>query len=152
MRGIVTPQRQLDAFLAKFEPSLARTARAMIRKMRIRLPGAIEMVYDNWNGLVVGFSPTERVSDAVFSLMMCPKHIDLFFLKGARLPDPDKVLQGIGEHVRHVKLYEPSDLDSTAVQDLISRAIDRSQKPFSGPRKLIIKSISPKQRPRRPRN
>jgi hypothetical protein len=148
----VTPQQQLDAFLAKFTPALVKTARACIRKMRKRLPGAVEIVYDNWNGLVVGFSPTERVSDAVFSLMMCPRHVDLFFLRGTKLPDPHKLLQGSGKRVRHIKLYEPSDLDAGGVQELITVAVDRSDKPFAGPRRLLIKSISPKQRPRRPRN
>jgi len=148
----VTPQQQLDAFLAKYTPALAKTAKAMIRKMRKRLPDAVEMVYDNWNGLVVGFSPTDRVSDAVISLLMCPKHVDLFFLDGKDLPDPQKLLQGNGNRVRHIKMYAASDLDVPAVQKLITLAIDRSGEPFAGPRKLVIKSVSPKQRPRRPRN
>ena len=42
-------------------------ARAKLRKL---LPGAIEMVYDNYNALVIGFSPTERPSDAVLSLVI----------------------------------------------------------------------------------
>ena len=48
------------------------------------------------------------------------------------------------ELVRRVKPVEDGE-----VEDLIARAIDQSPKPIEGPRKLIIKSISPKQRPRR---
>ena len=29
-------------------------------RMRKLVPGATELVYDNWNGLVVGFAPTAR--------------------------------------------------------------------------------------------
>jgi len=39
----VTPQKQLDAFMAKYTPELAKTAKAMLRKMRKRLPGAVSV-------------------------------------------------------------------------------------------------------------
>ena len=145
----MTPQQQLDAFLAKYTPALAKTATAMIRKMRKRLPGAIEMVYDNWNGLVVGFSPTERPSDAIVSLLMLPDHVTLCFLYGAKLRDPQKILAGSGNQVRHIQLKNPAHLDAPEIDDLITQAVDGSSKPITGPRKLVIKSISPKQRPRR---
>jgi hypothetical protein len=43
-------------------------------------------------------------------------------------------------------------IDSPGVQDLISQAIELADKPIDAtqPRRLIIKSISAKQRPRRP--
>ncbi len=63
----MTPQRQLDSFLAKFDPEIEKLARAALAKMRKRLPNAIEFVYDNYNSLVFGFGPSERPSDARFS-------------------------------------------------------------------------------------
>jgi hypothetical protein len=39
-----------------------------LAKMRARLPGAVELVYDNYNALAIGFGPTERTSEAVFSI------------------------------------------------------------------------------------
>lgn len=60
-------QRQLDSFLDKYTPEVAGFARSALVKMRKLVPGAIEMVYDNYNWLVVGFGPTERPSEAIFS-------------------------------------------------------------------------------------
>src|SRR5579863_1981778 len=57
---------QLESFLDKYDPEVATFARRTLEKMRKLLPGAIEMVYDNYNWLVVGFSPTERPSEAIF--------------------------------------------------------------------------------------
>ena len=148
----MTAQQQLDAFLAKYTPAMAKTAKSMLRKMRKRLPGAIEMVYDNWNGLVIGFGPTERPSEAILSLLLAPDHVTLCFLDGAKLADPQKILSGSGNKVRHVRLHTARDLDAPHIDEMIGRAIAHSSKPMSGRRKLIIKSISPKQRPRRPRN
>ena len=125
-------------------------AKAMRRKMRKRVPGAVELVYDNWNGLVIGFGPTERPSEAILSLLLLPDHVTLCFLNGVKLRDPKKLLRGEGNRVRNIRLRGAEHLDSPDVDALIEQAIENSTKPISGPRKLIIKSISAKQRPRRP--
>jgi len=54
--------------------------------MRARLPGAVELVYDNHNALAIGFGPTERASDAVFSIALFPRWVSLFFLRGRTSP------------------------------------------------------------------
>ena len=135
--------------MAKYSPEMAKSGKATLRKMRKRLPGAFRLVYDNWNGLVIGFSPTERPSDAILSILMLPGHVTLCFLQGAKLRDPHELLQGAGNQVRHIRLKGPDDLDTPEIADLMTRAIEASPKPIAGKSKLIIKSISPKQRPRR---
>jgi hypothetical protein len=144
---------QLDGFLDKFTPDIAAQARTALRKMRARLPGAIELVYDNYNALAIGFAPTERTSEAIFSIALYPRWVSLFFLlNGTRLRDPERVLAGTGNQARHIVLENPGLLDTPAVQDLIAQALELAAKPIdpTQPRQLIIKSISAKQRPRRP--
>ena len=147
-----SPAAQLRSFLAKYTPAMSREMKAAHARMRKLVPGAVEMVYDNWNGLVVGFGPTERASEATLSLIALPGHITLCFLKGKRLPDPDKLLKGGGNIVRHCRLASVADLDKRAIRKLITLAIAQADPPFDpGVRnKLVIKSISAKQRPRRP--
>src|SRR5438045_1635949 len=96
-----SPAKQLSGFLAKFNPPIATLAKTARAKFRKRLPGAIEMVYDNYNALVIGYSPTERPSDAVVSIVVYPKRVNLYFMHGAHLPDPTGVLQGDGNQGRH---------------------------------------------------
>ena len=60
-----SPRAQLAAFMVKFTPSIAKEGRAALTRVRRLVPGAVQMVYDNWNGLVIGFGPTERASEAV---------------------------------------------------------------------------------------
>jgi hypothetical protein len=147
-----TPARQLAAFLAKFEPRVAAAARAALSRLRKRLPGAIEIVYDNYNALAIGFGPSDRASEAIFSIAVYPRWVSLFFLQGARLPDPDKVLRGTGNKVRHIVLTETAVLDTPAVKTLMTLALASAKRPLDPKqrRQLIIKSISAKQRPRRP--
>ena len=147
---------QLDSFLAKYDSEVAAFARRALGKMRKLVPGAVEMVYDNYNWLVIGFSPSERPSEAIFSLVLPPGRVTLCFLQGAGLPDPAKRLQGKGNVVRNIRLYNAGEPDTHILHDpevleLINVALNRAKvpMPFGIRRKLIIKSISPKQRPRR---
>ena len=148
-----SPARQLAAFIARFSPAVAKDARAALARMARLLPaGSVRMVYDNWNGLVVGFGPTDRASDAVVSILIVADHVTLCFIDDApSLPDPEKLLKGSGNVVRHIRLGSAADLDRAPIKALINAAVARSQPSFPrrAPSKLVIKSISPKQRPRR---
>lgn len=143
---------QLASFIAKYTPEIASRAREILAKMRKRFPSAVELVYDNYNALVIGFGPTERASEAVFSIALYPKWVSLFFLQAKGLPDPGKMLQGSGSVAKHIVLPEPATLDDLGVQALMQEAAARAAVPFDsqGTHRLIIKSVSTKQRPRRP--
>jgi hypothetical protein len=148
----MTPEKQLATFLAKFTPEVESLAKRCLAKMRKRLPNAVQMVYDNYNFLVIGFGPTERASEAVFSLALYARGVSLCFLQSAgKLPDPKKLLVGNGKQARHIKLETADVLDHPAVKALMSQALKRAVVPFDSNAKgcLIIKSISAKQRPRR---
>jgi hypothetical protein len=149
----MTPSQQLNRFIAKFTPDVAKTGRAVLLKMRHRMPGAYEMVYDNYNALVVGFSPTVRPSDAIFSVIFFPRWISVCFIFGAYLDDPGKILQGAGKQVRTLRLAAASDLDVPAVRALIDQALEDAGPSIltKGRRRLEVRAVLKKQRPRRPR-
>jgi hypothetical protein len=148
-----SPARQLAGLIARFDPAVAREARAGLTRLRRLVPaGAVRMVYDNWNGLVIGFGPTERASDAPLSLLVVADHVTLCFIReGSSLPDPRHLLAGSGSVVRHLRLGSARDLDRAPVKALIRAALQKSGAPFrkTGPSPLVIKSISARQRPRR---
>ena len=147
-----TPAKQLAVFIHKFMPEIASLAQAILAKMRTRYPTALELVYDNYNALAIGFGPTERASDAIFSIALFPRWIHLFFLQAKGLPDPEKKLQGSGNVAKHIRLESAATLDEHAVRELMQAALDRAKVPLdpSNKHRLIIKSISARQRPRRP--
>src|ERR1700722_19786533 len=106
-----SPKEQLDAFIDRFTPEVARMAGKAIAKMRKLTPGALELVYDNYNALAIGFSPTERAGDGIFSIAPFPPHPSLFFLQGSKLPDPTKRLRGGGTTVRHIVIEDVALFD-----------------------------------------
>jgi hypothetical protein len=148
----MTPQQHLKRFLSKYDKNVAATAKHAAAKLRKLIPPAIELIYDNYNALVIGFGPSERASEAIFSIVLYPRYVSLFFLQGAILPDPNKRLEGSGSVARHIKLSSEKTLDDPQVLALINLALHRAKAPLrtGGNRKLIIKSISARQRPRKP--
>jgi hypothetical protein len=146
-------EAQIRTFMAKYLPNVARDARTVRRWLQQRLPGAYEFVYDNYNWLVIGFGPTPRPSDAVFSVVLAPRWVTLCFLEGAALDDPHKLLRGGGKQVRNLRLDDVTRLRRPEVQELIDRAIDQASAPFDAGRKrsVLIRAALAKHRPRRPK-
>ena len=148
----MSPEAQLDEFLAKFTPDVEAQARAALARMRARLPGAVQLVYDNYNALAIAFGANEKLSGVVFSIALYPRWVSLFFARGTALSDPRKLLQGTGRGIRHIVLKDMALFDDPAVEALIAESLARATPPIDPiqPGRLIIKSVSAKQRPRRP--
>lgn len=144
-------EEQLKAFIDKFSPEDQRLIRAVRRALRKRLPSAHELVYDNYNFFVIGYSPTERPSDAILSIAAQANRLSLCLLHGAKVPDPMKRLTGAGKQVRSLRIESSGTLAEPDVEALITAALAQSKTPLpaSGRGTLIIRSISAKQRPRR---
>ena len=149
--GRTDPERQLQSFIEKFDARDRKLIRSVRTAMRKRLPAANELVYDNYNFFVIGYSPTERPSDSIFSIAARANGLGLCFLRGADVPDPKKLLLGSGRQTRFIRLESAKDLSHPDVEQLMQTAIDRAKAPMptSGRGKLVIRSISAKQRPRR---
>ncbi|CAN5640320.1 hypothetical protein BH09PLA1_BH09PLA1_08950 [soil metagenome] len=148
---LITPAKQVENFIAKYDDDVAKLARSCRKAMRKRLPTANELVYDNYQFLAIGYSSTERASDCIVSLAVSPKGVALSFYYGASLPDPRGVLLGSGNQNRFVRLPSAAALDEPAVEKLIDAAVaqGKTSLPKSGRGQTIVKSISAKQRPRR---
>jgi len=112
----------------------------------------VQLVYDNYNALAIGFSANDKVSGVVFSVAVFPRWVSLFFFGGPSLPDPLGLLKGSGTTVRHIVLKDLALFDSPGVQALISEGLARATPPIdpAQPGRLVVKSVSAKQRPRRP--
>lgn len=146
----VEPEAQLTQFVEKFSPANQTLIGGVRDALKTRLPSANELVYDNYNFFVIGYCTTERPSDCIVSLAASAKGVSLSFYRGADLSDPDGVLQGTGSQNRFIRLEGPSTLSHPVVEDLIGKAIAGARVPLDTEKRgrLIIRSISAKQRPR----
>jgi len=146
-----SPSKQLADFIAKFDPKIAKQIRSSRQVLRKRYPSANELVYDNYNFFVIGFSTTLRPSDCMFSLAANAKGVGLSFYYGSTLPDPHKILLGSGNQNRFVRLESAATLSEPAIKQLMDAAAAQAKPalPSTGKGQLIIRSVAAKQRPRR---
>jgi hypothetical protein len=145
-------EAQLRGFIGKFNPEHQALIRAVRKALRERLRGANELVYDNYNFFVIGYSTTERPTDSILSIAAGANGVGLAFpYCGARLPDPHKLLLGSGSTNRFIRLDSATALDRPEVEELIAAAVTMAKAPLSTTKagKLMIRSVSAKQRPRR---
>lgn len=120
-------QGRLDNIIATRSPAMAKLTREVLAKLRPRFPGAVEMVYDKKNSLVIGFCPDDRASNVINSIAVYSKWINLYFFEGDALPDPEGLLQGEGTTVRSLRLTSADDLDRPPVKALMAEALKRAQ-------------------------
>jgi hypothetical protein len=154
MVDLITPadaEKQLKSFIDKFEPKHQALIRAIRKALRKRLPTANELAYDNYNFFVLGYCSTERPSDCIVSIAAAANGVGLSFYRGAALPDPRRILLGSGNQNRFLRLKSAEMLARPAVLALIAAADAQAKTPLpkTGGGRLIIRSVSAKQKPRR---
>ena len=144
-------EKKLTGFIKKFEPKHQRLIRSIRAELRKIFPTANELAYDNYNFFVIGYGPTERPSDCIVSIAAAASGVGLCFIRGASLADPNRILLGEGKQTRFIRLESASRLKRPEVKALLTAAVAQSRVPLAagGAGKLIIRSVSPKQRPRR---
>ena len=67
--------------------------------------------------------PTACVADAAFGYVNAfTAHVNVGFFRGAEIADPDRLLEGTGKFMRHVKLRPETDVNAPALMKLIETA------------------------------
>ena len=143
---------QVRSFLGKYSPAIAADVQFARRALKRLVPRGFELVYDNYNTLAFGISPTPRAGGAIVSIAAYPQWVTLFFLHGKGLKDPEGLLQGGGARVRSIRLSPVKLINTKPVQELLRQALEPHQAELAVAPRLssIVKSVSARQRPRRP--
>lgn len=122
--------RQLRPIHPDFQALLDLKDRALIklfgglRAYILKLyPNSNELLYHT-HALTAVFSVSDKLSDAFCMLPIYKSHLNLGFNKGTLLKDPNRLLTGTGNLIRHVDVHQLSDVKNPAVEALIKEAIN----------------------------
>jgi hypothetical protein len=116
-------------------------------------PETNELIYDNYNAVAFGWSPTDKAGDVFCSVAVFADHVNFGFNRGVDIEDPANMLLGDGSQYRYVKIKHKDDFEEWYMKQLLADAYKNSiaaMKPQKSPVKgqTIVKSISPvKRRP-----
>ncbi|MCY3864789.1 MAG: DUF1801 domain-containing protein [Chloroflexi bacterium] len=97
---------------------LAHAARALLADV---MPGITEVPWARQEIAGYGVGP-KKMSQHFCYIAPFKKHLNLGFMYGAHLPDPQRLLEGQGANLRHIKIRSAADLEQSALRDLIENA------------------------------
>lgn len=104
-------------------------------------PAANELLYHT-HALTTVFSISDKLTDAFCMLPIYTNHLNLGFNKGTLLKDPNGLLTGTGNLIRHIPVDHPKDYRNKKVKDLIKSAVDFAIAEMDAPTKVVGKTIS----------
>lgn len=104
-------------------------------------PNCNELLYHT-HALTAVFSISDKLADAFCMLPIYTNHLNLGFNKGTLLKDPNQLLTGTGNLIRHIDVKKKSDYRNPQVKALLQEAIDFAIKDMDKPTKSIGKTIS----------
>jgi hypothetical protein len=146
------PGKELRQFLGAYEASIGELALALRSMVLEETPTANELIYDAYNAVAIGFSFTDRPSEAFCHIAVYSRHVNLGFQHGADLPDPEKRLIGSGKQVRHLKIANPLDLNNPDLRSFLRAAAARAKgsgaatSDTTSPPKSVVRAIYAKRR------
>src|SRR6516162_4247040 len=109
------PDQQLLDFLSSYKGSVTELFLAWREMLLEEAPDALEKVYRNHPSAVwFGFGP--KMKDMFCYIAAARSHVNLGFCRGASLSDPNRVLEGEGKSMRHIKFRSESDVERPFVR------------------------------------
>jgi len=141
------PDRRLIGFLAAYDRHISDLALALREIVLEEVPDASESIYQVYT-VAIWFGFTGKMKDMFCYITTSSGHINLGFPRGASLPDPNRVLQGEGKAMRHIKFRSLRDLEHPLVRRYIRAAVEQTAPPGThGTGKSVVKTSHSRTKP-----
>jgi len=145
--------KDLTKFLRPFPDGVREIALWLREFVWDLYPKANELIYDNYNAVAFGWSPTDRVGDTFCSIAVgrSSHNVHFGFYWGSKIADAKKILLGQGNQYRYILVKTKKDFPKAYIKQLVRNAYayslsklkDKAQM-MEG--KTITKSVSPVKR------
>src|SRR6476659_7326228 len=113
--------KDLLKFLKSFPPSIQETVLWLREYVWNLYPQANELIYDNYNAVAFGWSPTDKVGHTFCSIAVgrSSKNVHFGFYWGSEIADPDKILLGEGNQYRYILVKNKDDFPKIYIKKLL---------------------------------
>src|SRR5258705_9856216 len=146
--------KDLLKFLKPFPDLIQETALWLREFVWDMYPQTNELIYDNYNAVAFGWSPTDRVGHTFCSIAVgrSSKNVHFGFYWGSELSDPGKILLGEGNQYRYILVTDKKKFPKAYIKKLVAEAYSNSLSKVKDKKQLmqgqtIVKSVSEKKRP-----
>ena len=144
---------ELEKFLQPFTGEIISVALWLRGFVWDQYPHCNELIYDNYNAVAFGWSPTDRVGHTFCSIAIgrTSKNIHFGFYWGNEITDPKKMLLGEGNQYRYILVKDKNEFPKTYIKTLMKEAYANSLAKVKDKKQLmegatIVKSVSAKKR------
>lgn len=120
--------KDLLKFLRPFEEDVREIVLWLREFVWDLYPQTNELIYDNYNALAFGWSPTDRQGHTFCSVAVFRggKSIHFGFYWGSQIADPDKILLGKGNQYRYILVKNKDDFPKAYIKKLLKDAYANS--------------------------
>ena len=120
--------KDLLKFLAPFPDDIKETALWLREFVWNLYPNTNELIYDNYNAVAFGWSPTDRVGHTFCNIAVgrSSGNVHFGFYWGSEIADPDKILIGNGNQYRYILVKDKKDFPKTYIKKLVKEAYANS--------------------------
>jgi hypothetical protein len=145
----IDQSKDLLKFLSPFDEAVRERA-LWLREFVWRLyPQTNELIYDNYNAVAFGWSPTDRAGHTFCSIAVgrSSGNVHFGFYWGSEIADPRGLLLGNGNQYRYILVTNTKEFPKTYVKQLLKDAYANSLAKVKDNKQLmegktIVKSLS----------
>src|SRR5258708_34303459 len=128
-----SPPAALVKFLKPYDREIQDLALKLRALVLAEMAPCYENIYDAYSAVAIGYGTSDRLRDGIFHIAVYSQHVNLGFNDGATLDDPQRILHGSGNQIRHITIKTPEDIKRPEIRAYISRA---RKKALAAARKL----------------
>src|SRR5450755_3017745 len=141
--------KDLFRFLKPFPDDVTERALWLREFVWDLYPDCNELIYDNYNALAFGWSPTDRVGHVFCNIAVgrTSFNVHFGFYWGSQIADPEKKLIGNGNQYRYMLVKDIKDFPKTYIKKLMKEAFINSMLKVKDQKQLMegktfVKSVS----------
>jgi hypothetical protein len=122
---MVKPPKELLDLLKRYDRGVQELTLALRELVLEELAPCCEYIVEVYIVSIL-YGPTHRMKDGICYIGVIKDHVNLGFLRGSELADPQRILEGTGKQMRHIKIRNMSDLERPAIRAYLQEACERA--------------------------
>ena len=120
-----SPPKELFAFLKPYDRGIQELTLALRQLVIEQMAPCCEYILEVYI-VALHYGPTHRFKDGICYIGVQKDHVNLGFHRGTQLRDPQRILEGAGKQMRHIKIRNMADLLRPAIRAYLQEACERA--------------------------
>jgi hypothetical protein len=137
---VPAPPRELLDLLKTYDRGVQELTIALRELVLEAMAPCCEYIFEVYI-VALHYGPTPRMKDAICYIGVIKDHVNPGFLQGSELADPERILEGTGKEMRHIKIRQMSDLLRPAIRAYLREACERAGHDVTNKRERIVNTV-----------